>query len=77
MRGGHKSSATKMTSRVEEMLDKENIDHSKLNQLGMRLQEKLEEIKVLDAEILALSRMKTLRKRSLKLTFTRSVSTQY
>ena len=54
MRAGHKSSATKMMTRVEEMLSSgESLDPSKLNQLRMSLREKLEEIKVLDGEILS------------------------
>ncbi len=55
VRAGHKSSATKMMTRVEEMLASgESLDLSKLNQLRMSLREKLEEIKVLDSEILSL-----------------------
>lgn len=55
VRGGHKASATRMITRVEEMLaSEETLDRPKLNQLGMSLKEKLGEIKVLDAEILTL-----------------------
>ena len=55
MRGGHKSSTTKMIARVEEMLStEESFDIFKLNQLRMSLKEKLDEIKVLDREILTL-----------------------
>ena len=55
VRAGHKSSATKMMTRVEEMLSSgESLDPSKLNQLRMSLREKLEEIKVVDGEILSL-----------------------
>ena len=55
VRGGHKSSATRMITRVEEMLAAGgNLDLSKLNQLGMSIKEKLEEIKVLDCDVLAL-----------------------
>ena len=55
MRAGHKSSAMRMLTRVEEMLTLgENVDLSTLNQLCMSLKEKLEEIKVLDGKILSL-----------------------
>lgn len=55
VRGGHKASATRMISRVEEMLASgEDLDRPLLNQLGMSLKEKQEEIKVLDSEILSL-----------------------
>ena len=55
VRAGHKSSTTKMMTRVEEMLSSvESLHLSKLNQLRMGLHEKLEEIKVLDGEILSL-----------------------
>ena len=55
VRAGHKSSATKMTTRVEEMLlSGESIKLSKLNQLRMSLRKKLEEIKVLASKILSL-----------------------
>ena len=54
VRAGHKSSATRMMTRVKEMLaSEESLDLSKLNQLRMSLKEKLEEIKVLDGEILS------------------------
>ena len=55
VRAGHKSSASRMITKVEEILAFGNVpDHSKLNQLSMSLKEKLEEIKVLDSEILTL-----------------------
>ena len=55
VRGGHKSSATRMITRVEDMLAAGgSLDLSKLNQLGMSIKEKLEEIKVLDSDVLAL-----------------------
>ena len=53
--GGHKASATRMMSRVDKLMAAdEDPDISKLNQLGMSLKEKLQEVKVFDSEILAL-----------------------
>lgn len=50
VRGGHKASATRMVTRVEELLKaKGTLDPSKLNQLDMSLREKL------DAEVLGLT----------------------
>ena len=47
VRGGHKASATRMMSRVDELMAAdEDPDISKLNQLGMSLKEKLQEVKV-------------------------------
>lgn len=55
VRGGHKASATRMMSRVDELMAAEgDPDISTLNQLGMSLKEKLQEVKVFDSEILAL-----------------------
>ena len=55
VRAGHKSSATRMVSKVEGILSSAGTtDTSKLSQLNMSLREKLEEIKVLDGEILSL-----------------------
>ena len=56
VRGGHKASATRLlTKAVEEMVASERpVDPFKLNQLGMSIKEKLEDIKVLEAEILTL-----------------------
>ena len=55
VRAGHKSSATRMVSKVEDILSSAGTtDTSKLSQLNMSLKEKLEEIKVLDGEILSL-----------------------
>ncbi len=55
VRGGHKSSAKKMMSTVEELLAGDDPpDPSRLTQLGMSLKEKLEVIKTLDSEILDL-----------------------
>ena len=55
VRGGHKASATRIMTRVEEMLSSgDEPQRAVLNQLSMSLKEKLEEIKLLDAEILTL-----------------------
>jgi len=55
VRAGHKASATRMMRAVDEVLTAgEDLDQARLNQLGMSLKEKLEEIKVLDNEILSL-----------------------
>ena len=55
VRGGHKASATRMMSRVDEIMAAAgDPDIATLNQLGMSLKEKLQEIKVFDSEILAL-----------------------
>ena len=55
VRGGHKASATRLVTKVEEMVASEGpADPFKLSQLGMNIKEKLEDIKVLDAEILKL-----------------------
>lgn len=55
VRGGHKASATRLLTKVEEMVGAaEPADPFKLSQLGMSIKEKLEDIKVLDAEILTL-----------------------
>ena len=55
VRGGHKASATRMMSRADELMASEGApDVSKLNQLGMSLKEKLQEVKVFDSEILTL-----------------------
>ena len=52
VREGHKALATKMISKVKELLAKvEAPDHLTLTQLGMSLREKLEVIKSLDREI--------------------------
>lgn len=55
VRASHKSSATRMVSKVEDLVSSaDTTDTSKLNQLNMSLREKLEEIKVLDGDILSL-----------------------
>ncbi|KAL5479429.1 hypothetical protein EMCRGX_G022949 [Ephydatia muelleri] len=52
---GHNASATRLVTKVEEMVASEGpADPFKLSQLGMSIKEKLEDIKVLDAEILKL-----------------------
>ena len=71
MRGGHKASATQMMSRMDELMAADgDPDISTLNQLGMSLKEKLQEIKVSDSEILALS----WRRRLTKLIYSRNGS---
>ena len=55
VRGGHKASASRMMSKVDELMVADGVpDISKVNQLGMSLKEKLQEIKVFKGEILAL-----------------------
>ena len=55
VRGGHRASATKMMNKVEDLLGVGgSLNIQQLNQIGMSLKEKLEEIKSLDSEILAL-----------------------
>ena len=55
VRGGHKASARRMITKVEELLSRpETPDPLTLKQLGMSLREKLEVIKTLDGEILEL-----------------------
>ena len=55
VRAGHRSSTTRMITRVEEMLASGgSLDLSKLEQLNMSLKEKLHEIKILDSEIVTL-----------------------
>ena len=45
VRAGHKSSATKMITKAEELLAASGLlDLNKLDQIGMSLKEKLEEI---------------------------------
>ena len=52
-RRGHKSSATRIMTRVTEMLaSPDALDRPKLSQLERSLKEKLQEIKAMDAEIL-------------------------
>ena len=55
VRGGHKASVTRMMLRADELMAYEGApDVFKLNQLGMSLKEKLQEVKVFDSEILTL-----------------------
>ena len=60
IRAGHKASATRTLTKVEEALvaaaeRTEEFDTSKLSQLKLSLQEKLEVLRQLDAEILELT----------------------
>ncbi len=54
VRAGHRASATKMISRTEELLAGDSPDVLKLSQLKLSLNEKLEVLKQLDNEILAM-----------------------
>ncbi len=48
VRGGHKSSATRMMNTAEEMLENlENLDMAKFNQIGMSIKEKLSRLLML------------------------------
>ena len=54
IRAGHKASATRMLTQINALLADESPDLSKLSQLKLSLQEKLETIKLLDGEMLGL-----------------------
>ena len=54
VRGGHRSSTTKMVSRAGELLGADTPDVVRLSQLKLSLQEKLDVLKQLDGEILGL-----------------------
>ena len=54
IRGGHKASATRMLSQIDALLREESSDLSKLQQLRLSLQEKLETLRLLDGEMLDL-----------------------
>ena len=54
VRAGHKGSATRMLNQIDTILSSEAPDVSKLSQLKLSIQEKLETIKQLDGEILEL-----------------------
>lgn len=54
IRGGHKSSATRMLTQINALLTEDPPDLSKLSQLKLSIQEKLETIKLLDGELLDL-----------------------
>ena len=54
IRAGHKVSATRMLTQINALLADESPDLSKLSQLKLSLQEKLETIKLLDGEMLGL-----------------------
>ena len=60
IRAGHKSSATRMLSQIDELLAQENPDLSKLSQLKLSLQGKLETLKLLDGEMVDLVEEKDL-----------------
>ena len=68
------ASATQMMSGVDEIMAGPNIP--KLNELGMSLKEKLEEVKVFDSEILALVKDEELEEMRLpRLIYSRNKST--
>ena len=54
IRAGHEASATRMLTQIDTLLAEESPDLSKLSQLKLSLQEKLETIKLLDGEMLGL-----------------------
>ena len=54
IRAGHKTSATRMLNQIDGLLAEEAPDVSKLSQLKLSLQEKLETLKLLDWGILEL-----------------------
>ena len=54
VRAGHRASVTRMIARAMGFLEDENPDVSKLVQMKMSLQEKLDVLKQLDKEILEL-----------------------
>ena len=52
IRGGHKSSATRMLTQIDTLLTEDPPDLARLSQLKLSIQEKLETIKLLDGELL-------------------------
>ena len=54
IRGGHKSSATRMLTQIDTLLTEDPPDLARLSQLKLSIQEKLETIKLLDGELLDL-----------------------
>ena len=54
IRAGHKASATRMLNQIDGILADSTPDVSKLSQLKLSVQEKLETLKLLDGEILEL-----------------------
>ena len=54
IRAGHKASVTRMLNQIDGLLTEKVTDVSKLSQLKLSLQEKLETFKLLDGEILEL-----------------------
>ena len=55
IRAGHRSSATRMLTQVEESLAASPPDVARLSQMKLSLQEKLETLKLLDGEIVDLT----------------------
>ena len=51
VRAGHRASATRMVNKASALLDDEASDLTKLSQLKLSLQEKLDVLKQLDGEI--------------------------
>ena len=51
IRAGHKASATRMLTQIDNLLAEESPDLSKLSQLRLSLQEKLDTLKLLDGEM--------------------------
>ena len=75
MRGGHRSSTTRMITRAEEIMAAgDSLDLPRLSQLEVSLKEKLNEIKSLDSKIPALISDEELMMKLLKPTSTRSKS---
>ena len=54
VRGGHKASASKMVKKVNDLLAEENPNKSSLKRVKLSLVEKLDVLKLLDAEIVDL-----------------------
>ena len=54
IRAGHKASATRMLTQIDTLLAEESPNLSKLSQLKLSLQEKLDTLKLLDSEMLGL-----------------------
>ena len=54
IRAGHKASATRMLTQIDTLLVEESPNLSKLSQLKLSLQEKLDTLKLLDSEMLGL-----------------------
>ena len=54
IRAGHKASATRILTQIDTLLIEESPNLSKLSQLKLSLQEKLDTLKLLDSEMLGL-----------------------